>query len=290
LIDPRADREPQQRLKLVVAYDGRGFSGSQRQPGKRTVQGELEAAASKLFDTAASMSLAGRTDSGVHAVGQVASCLDFRPGLSEWQIARALRAHLAEDLSVGSVDRVSISFDPRRDARWRQYRYQIWNGPPNPLVRGRTALVERSLDVDAIRQVATALVGEQDFASFAGLGQGVPWTDRTGRGTVRRIWAVGVESCPGPLGRMVTVSITGDAFLPGQVRSMIGALIEIGRGRRDSDWLAEVIATRDRRVGPKSAPAHGLVLWQVGYEPYTGSSGSTGRSGVESTGIDRDGS
>jgi tRNA pseudouridine38-40 synthase len=290
LIDSRADHEPRHRLKLVVAYDGRGFSGSQRQPGKRTVQGDLESAASRLFGRAVPMSLAGRTDSGVHAVGQVASCLDVRSELDQRQIGRAFNAHLAEDLAIGSVDRVPVSFDPRRDARWRQYRYQVWNGSPNPLVRDRAALIERVLDVEAILVATGSLIGEQDFASFAGLGKGVPWFQLQGRGTVRRIWSVSVETCPDRLGRMVTIDITGDAFLPGQVRSMIGALIEIGRGRRSPDWLTGLIAQRDRRAGPKSAPAHGLVLWHVGYEPYTGSTGTTGPSEVESTGIGRDGS
>jgi tRNA pseudouridine38-40 synthase len=281
LIDSRADHETRHRLKLLVAYDGRGFSGSQRQPGKRTVQGELEAAALKLFGRAAPVSLAGRTDSGVHAVGQVASCLDFRPELGDWQVAQALRCHLADDVSIGCVDRVPLEFDPRRDAKWRQYRYQIWNGAANPLVRERSALIERALDTDAIRAASERLIGEQDFSSFAGLGRGVPWSERAGRGTVRRIWSVGVDTCPSPLGRMVTVLITGDAFLPGQVRSIVGALIEIGRGRKDPAWLGELIAQRDRRAGPKSAPAHGLVLWQVSYEPFAGSPGATGQSGVE---------
>lgn len=265
----------------MVAYDGREFSGSQRQPGKRTVQGDLEAAAADLFGSATPMLLAGRTDSGVHAVGQVASCLDKRPKLSERQIAQAFRAHLAVDVSIGSVQRVSIDFDPRRDAKWRQYRYQIWNGTPNPLVRDRAALVERELDARAMQIAAQSLVGERDFASFAGLGKGVPWSDREGRGTVRRIWSVDFGACPGPLGRMVTVDIVGDAFLPGQVRSIIGALLEVGRGRRNPEWLPKLIARQDRRAGPKAAPAHGLVLWQVGYEAYAGATGSTGPSGVE---------
>ncbi len=281
MIESRADQPPQRRLKLLVAYDGRGFSGSQRQPGKRTVQGELESATAKLFGEATPVSFAGRTDSGVHAVGQVASCLDYRPELSEWQIAQAIRSRTEDDLSVWSVERVRPDFDPRRDARWRQYRYQIWNGPPNPLMRDRAALVERELNPEAMHRAAQALVGELDFASFAGLGKGVPWSEREGRGTVRRVWSIAVATCPGPSGRMVTLDIVGDAFLPGQVRSMTGALIAIGRGKKAPEWLVELIAQRDRRAGPKSAPAHGLVLWHVGYEPFAGTSGSTGPSEAE---------
>lgn len=278
LIRSRVMGEPQHRLKLVVAYDGQGFSGSQRQPGKRTVQGELESASALLFGVADPVSLAGRTDSGVHAVGQVASCLDHRPELSEWQIARALRKLCGDDLSVRSVERVCPAFDPRRDAQWRQYRYLIWNGPPNPLVRGSAALVERELDLTAIREAARSLVGELDFASFAGLGKGVPWSDREGRGTTRRIWSTEIVESPTHWGRTVTIDVIGDAFLPGQVRSIVGALIEVGRRRKSPEWLTELIARGDRRAGPKAAPAHGLVLWHVGYEPFAGDAGSAGSS------------
>ncbi len=130
-------------------------------------------------------------------------------------------------------------------------------------------------------RAAQALVGEKDFATFAGLGKGVPWSEREGRGTVRRIWSVQIGSTPELLGQLVSIDVVGDAYLPGQVRSMVGALIEIGLGRRTPEWLADIVAQRDRRAGPKSAPALGLVLWHVGYEPYTGVTGSTGPSGVE---------
>lgn len=273
MIRPRVATEPQHRLKLLVAYDGRGFSGSQRQPGKRTVQGELESAAARLFGMSVPVSLAGRTDSGVHALGQVASCLDSRPELGESRIAHAMRSNCGDDLSVVAVERVHLGFDPRRDAKWRQYRYSIWNGPPNPILRGSAALVDRELNLEALRVGARSLVGEQDFASFAGLGQGVPWSGQSGRGSIRRIWSVEVIDHFCGWGRLVTIDVIGDAFLPGQVRSMIGALIEVGRGRKPPDWLTELVAQRDRRAGPKAAPAHGLALWRVGYEPFAGGSG-----------------
>ena len=273
----------------MIAYDGREFSGSQRQPGKRTVQGDLETAIAALFGAETPVSLAGRTDSGVHALGQVASCLDRRPDLGEAQIALALRSHLRDDVSVASVVRVPLEFDPRRNARWRQYRYQIWAGVPNPLVRERAMLIERQLDLESMRSASQLLVGEQDFASFAGLGKGVPWSEREGRGTVRRVWAIELAERNELHGRMIVIDVTGDAFLAGQVRSMIGALVEVGRGRKGPEWMLEVIGSRDRRAGPKSAPAHGLVLWHVGYEPFAGARENTGPSRLESTGIDRDG-
>lgn len=281
MIEARAEQQPQHRLKLVVAYDGRGFSGSQRQPGKRTVQGELESAAAELFGATTQVSLAGRTDSGVHALGQVASCLDHRPDLSDWQVVLALRAHLADDVSVRSAERKPPDFDPRRHAEWRHYRYKVWNGAPNPLLRDWAAQVEIDLDPGAMRLAARSLIGEQDFASFAGLGKGVPWSGRAGRGTVRRVWAIEIAECREMHGRTIAVDVIGDAFLPGQVRSMVGALIEIGRRQRDAEWLVDLIARRDRRAGPKPAPAHGLVLWQVGYEPFTGAHVGSGTSDVE---------
>jgi tRNA pseudouridine38-40 synthase len=193
----------------------------------------------------------------------------------------ALRKHLANDVSVRSAERKPPDFDPRRHAAWRHYRYQIWNGAPNPLLRDRAAQVERDLDSGAMRLAARSLIGEQDFASFAGLGKGVPWSGRAGRGTVRRVWAIEIAECDEMHGRTIAVDVIGDAFLPGQVRSMIGALIEVGQGRKGPEWPVDLIARRDRRAGPKSAPAHGLVLWQVGYEPFTGAHVSSSTSDVE---------
>ena len=118
---------------MVLSYNGQEFSGSQRQPGKRTIQGELESALKTLAGRNVAVSLAGRTDRGVHARGQVGSCLNIRPEMTTSEIRRALLSILPEDISVFSVERVDDAFDPRRSAKWRHYRYRIRIGPRNPL-------------------------------------------------------------------------------------------------------------------------------------------------------------
>jgi tRNA pseudouridine38-40 synthase len=260
------------RLKLILAYNGQEFSGSQRQPGKRTIQGELEKAFAVLAGKAVNVSLAGRTDAGVHASGQVGSVIDPRPDLETEEIRRALLAGLPEDISVYKVERVASSFDPRRDARWRHYRYRIRVGPRNPLDDATALNVEGTLNAMRLLHGAVRFEGEHDFASFAGLGRGTPEHPERdkGRGTVRRILFGHVRSRmdEGRFAQEIAIEFIGDAFLPGQVRSMVGALLEVGRGKVQPDWIDSTLAAADRRKGPKAAAAKGLTLVQVGYQDW----------------------
>ena len=272
--DGSATDELGRRLKLVVAYDGRRFAGSQRQAGKRTIQAELERAAKAITGSRTPVSLAGRTDSGVHAVGQVAavSVAGSRP--STESMRRALNAHLPADISVARVEECDAGFDPRRDARWRSYRYRIWMGSRHPLLEGQALQLEGALDLGAMDEAARHFVGEHDFGSFSGLGSGVPgsaWESRP-RQRRRRVLAcelveTGQEWLPG-WGKAIELRVTGDAFLPRQVRGMVGAALDIGRGRQSAEWIGKLLETPDRRHGPPSAPPHGLVLWEVGYHPW----------------------
>lgn len=262
------------RLALTVSYDGTDFFGSQTQPNGRTVQDELEAALAGLYGERVTTVFAGRTDRGVHAVGQVVGCPDRRPDWTEPTIAAALNARLPEDAAVVAVGRRPPRFHARYDARWREYRYRIWSGAPQPLAR-RTVWMRRApLDCSSMDAAARALIGTRDFASFAGSGHGVSWSDRqqSGRQTVRRVlearcreiapwWTVPNDDGD----RLVEVAIAADGFLPQMVRNAVGALVEVGRGAREPGWLAELLGARDRRVGAATAPAHGLTLWRVGY-------------------------
>lgn len=278
------------RVKLILAYDGTEFSGSQRQPGKRTIQGELERAASILAHRETPVVLAGRTDAGVHALGQVAAFEDVRTDLDSLRLLRALNALLPDDISVQKVGRVQATFEPRRDAKWRSYTYRICTGfGQNPLERFRELHVSQPLNAAAMVAAGRMFEGEHDFASVCGLGAGVPWSDRrsTGRGTVRRIYYCGIREGPGA---RITIKVVGDGFLPKQVRTMAGALLEVGRGRRDPAWIGQLLAERDRRAGPKTAPAHGLVLMQVGYTEFDFASCATCDGDQATQGLVHDGS
>lgn len=260
-------------LKLTLAYDGTGFQGSQRQMNGRSVQEDLENALSRLNGQAMDVVLAGRTDAGVHAIGQVASVADMRPAMSDERMVRAINAHLADDVSVVRCERQPGAFHARFDATWREYRYRIWWGTPQPLLRHRVWQRIAPLDVDAMNEGAAALSGPVDLASFAGMGQGVPASPvrQTTRGTVRTIhhcsvrevgpwWGIAPEAGTG-----VEIRILADGFLPHSVRTIASALAEIGQGRRPRNWIDQLIETADRRSGPQTAPPHGLVLWRVGY-------------------------
>jgi tRNA pseudouridine38-40 synthase len=261
------------RLKLTVAYDGSRVWGSQRQAGRTTVQGILEAALSRLAGRPVAAELAGRTDRGVHAAGQVASCDDIRPAMVPEAIRRALEPNLGDAVSVVEVERVAAGFHARYDATWREYRYRLWAGPRSPLIERYAWHRRRPLDVAAMADAAERLVGTHDFASFVAGGEGVPWSERRQRrrGTIRVVRHCSVRpvdawwpSAP-LIGQGIEVRVIADGFLPRMVRGFVGALGEIGRGANEPAWIDELLDRADRRVGPQSAPPDGLVLWRIGY-------------------------
>ena len=262
------------RLALTVGYDGTDFAGSQVQPGARTVQGEVERALAGLFGADERTVFAGRTDRGVHAAGQVVGCHDRRPDLADSAIRAALNARLPADVAVMAVERRPDEFHARYDARWREYRYRIWSGARQPLARRQVWQRTGRLDAEAVDAVATRLVGERDVAALAGGGEGVPWSERRDRprGTVRRIvrcrclaiepwWAPAEEA----QGQLLDLRVVADGFLPQMVRNLAAVLVEVGRGAKPATWVDELLASRDRRAGPATAPPHGLTFWRVGY-------------------------
>jgi tRNA pseudouridine38-40 synthase len=258
------------RYKALVEYDGTDFAGFQVQPGARTVQGELEAALTTISGgTRVEVVAAGRTDAGVHAIGQVIAFTDPRGRPAE-ELARALDALLPEDVAIREVRRVPTGFHPRYAARYREYRYTVWNGPRSPL-RERFALgVRDPLDTASMARAGSALVGRHDFSAF-----GAPH-----RQPVRTVHAVRVRRA----GSLVTIDIAADAFLRQMVRRIVAALIEVGHGRTNEEAVAAALASGRLAFNGAAAPAKGLCLRRVAIGPMrtrTAPDSTTARSNGE---------
>ncbi len=224
-----------------------------RQPGTRTVQGELETALERVLRRPVETVAAGRTDAGVHARHQVVS-FATEAVIQPDRLRRSLNALLGGEVAVTSVMAVADDFDARFSARWRSYRYQILNDATgDPLLRHVTWHVITPLDVAAMNGAASELIGVHDFASFC--------RHAEGRGTVREVW----EAEWAPEGRLVIFSIRAGAFCHQMVRSIVGLCVDVGLGRRRPEEIPEILARRDRQAAGQIAPPHGLILWEVGY-------------------------
>jgi len=241
------------RYRARVEYDGTDFAGFQRQPGRRTVQGELEVALARLTPAGpVRVEGAGRTDAGVHAREQVIA-FDYHGRLTAANLERAMAATLPADIGLSGLRRTAAGFRPRYRARYREYRYLIWNGPRSPL-RERYALgVREPLDVPAMARAALIFVGRHDFSAFGG-------RDRQPVRTLHALRVVG-------RGRLITVQVIGDAFLRQMVRRIVAALIRVGRGAADPADVAAALAGRQPAFQGETAPPHGLVLWRVPMGP-----------------------
>jgi len=238
-----------------VSYDGTAFVGSQRQASGRTVQEELETAVAALFGGPARVEMAGRTDSGVHAIGQVAA-FSAETRLKAHTVGRALNAHLPEDVAVRDVRDVAEGFDPRRWARRRWYRYTIWHHEARaPLLRQTAWHVKGNLDVTAMQEAAAALAGTQDFIACSGQLE-------DGRTSVRTVFKAGWRR----EGDALLFDIEADAFLPQMVRRLTGALVRVGRGTLEVEEFVRLLRqARQGSIGP-TAPALGLCLQRVWYD------------------------
>ena len=261
-------------FRLTLAYDGTDFAGSQIQPNQRTVQGELERILGNLLPSPPRTVFAGRTDRGVHAVGQVVAVRDVGWRADPLDFERAINARLPRDLAASDVQVCAGSFNPRFDASWREYQYWIAAGATSPFLRRYAWAPRAAVDATAVATAAKLLVGTHDFASFAGGGEGVPWSGRARqpRGTTRTVFrcecrSVAVNRGPNAeeLASVLEIRVAADGFLPHMVRNIVGALVEVGQGRKEPAWIGEILAARDRRLGSVVAPPHGLTLWRVGF-------------------------
>ncbi len=246
-------------LKLTVAYDGTDYAGWQWQPSEPTIQGVFQSAWKSVTGEEPRLSASGRTDAGVHALGQVV-CVETATEIPAEQIPRALNANLPADVVVVSAVDAHDGFHATYDALRKTYRYQIHNSRIRPLMDRRYVwhVPTGTLDVERMGQGGAHLVGRHDFASLESSG-----SERSS--TVRTILDLKVERHQEPNRERINITVTGDGFLYNMVRTIAGTLVEVGKGNQEPDWVAEVIAARDRRRAGPTAPPEGLVLVNVEY-------------------------
>ncbi len=286
--------------RLVVAYDGSGFAGWQHQPEQRTVEGVLSEVLARILRQPVDLHVASRTDAGVHALGQVVA-FHVDSTLPPEIIARAANAYLPPDIAVCWAERVGVGYNLHRDIKGKRYRYWISDAPfGNPFLRAYQWHWRRGrLDVAAMDRAAQLLVGTHDFASFQNSGSPRVCTVRTlfqvrverlelgwpnftrtevrwGEGECRRqllrdglsqatFFASPVEEFLRQVwgGGGIFVQVEGDGFLYNMVRTIVGSLVEVGRGARKPEWIRELLEARDRRCAGPTAPACGLFLEKV---------------------------
>lgn len=249
------------RVRLDLAYDGKDFSGWAKQTSRRTVQGEIEDAlrtvtrSSRTYD----LTVAGRTDAGVHARGQVAH-VDLPAGV--WaehadKLLRRMAGRMAPDVRIMRIEEAPAGFNARFSALWRRYAYRVADRPGgvDPLIRGHVLWHDRPLDIDAMNEAASLMTGEHDFAAYC--------KKREGATTIRTLqklsWVRDEAS------GVMTATVQADAFCHNMVRALIGAALFVGDGRRPAAWPAEVLAARVRDPGVHVVRPHGLTLEEVAY-------------------------
>jgi tRNA pseudouridine38-40 synthase len=260
------------RLKLVLEYDGTAYHGWQVQPGLDTIQGRLEAALSRLGGAPVSAMGAGRTDAGVHALGQVVSCTAALR-LDDGALRRALNALLPPDIVVCRAETVPPDFDARRSAQSKTYRYTLLRRMyPSAMAARYSLYVPYSLDRDAMVEAAQCLVGTHDFSAFRAGSCAATTPIRT---VTRATWRAD--------GDRWHFEIDGNAFLQHMVRIIVGTLLEVGRGKRKPADLGEILASRDRRAAGKTALPHGLCLVAVEYGAAAGRGDALSTCGTHAT-------
>lgn len=242
------------RIKLTLEYDGTAYVGWQVQPNGPSIQGTLEAALESLLGTPTQVEVAGRTDSGVHAFGQVCAFNTDRalPMKAYW---RGLNGVLPDDIAVVEAAEVPDAFDPRRWAAGKRYRYLISNRPRrSPLLRRTHWEIFAPLDVEAMAEGARHLLGRHDFSAFRA-------ADCQAKHPIREIREALVKR----EGETIRIELEGTAFLKHMVRNITGTLVEVGKGKKSPEWVGELLASKDRSKAGSTAPAQGLALVEVRY-------------------------
>jgi len=243
------------RIKLTIAYDGTNYCGWQIQPNGITVEEVINKALQKLTGEPILVIGASRTDSGVHAMGNVA-VFDTETSIPPERIAMALNQRLPEDIVIVKSEEVALDFHPRYCDCSKTYEYHIINTRiPIPTKRLTNYFVSYNLNLDHMRQAASYLVGEHDFVSFCNVRTDV-------ENTVRTITALDIIEN----GNEITIRITGNGFLYNMVRIIVGTLIRVGRGFYTPEKVKEILEAKDRKAAGVTAPAHGLMLMEINYK------------------------
>jgi tRNA pseudouridine38-40 synthase len=255
------------RVRMVLAYDGSGFHGFARQPGQRTVAGELARAISKFSRHGVELVCAGRTDSGVHAHGQVVHT-DLAPSVDLDDLKRSVNRQLAPAIVLRSVEPAPAGFDARRSALSRSYRYLVFQAAePDPLLSTAAWHVPDPLDLRMMRAASDGLIGEHDFSAFCRKPPGHPEGAPITRRVVDANWSTAsyLNGEPEVSERLLRFDITASSFCHQMVRSVVGVLVEIGRGRMKPSDVRRLLESGDRAGAKTLAPAHGLCLMSVSY-------------------------
>ena len=240
-------------LKLTIQYDGNKYCGWQKQPNSPGIQGTIEYAIYEITKEKVNITGSGRTDAGVHALGQVAN-FKTNSTISSSRIPDALNAKLPKDISIIDCQEVPDDFHSRYSATGKIYRYLIYNKPyRSPLYKDTSNHVRYDLDIDKMRLEAKSLLGTHDFKGFMSSGSSV-------KDTVRTIHNITIEESED----LIIIEVEGNGFLYNMVRIIVGTLVDIGRGRIDKS-MEEIVASLDRGEAGHTAPAHGLFLKKVHY-------------------------
>ena len=246
-------------LKLTISYDGTAYAGWQWQANGPSVQAALEATLAKVVKQASRITASGRTDRGVHALAQVVS-FSTTSRITPEALKRALNAELPEDIAVHAVEEAPVDFHPICDAIRKRYRYVIHDGrEPVVFARHYCWHVRQRLDAERMDRAAQAWLGRHDFASFQS-------SNSRRLSTVRTVYELSMARDPQDRD-FIRFEVEADGFLYNMVRTMVGTLVVVGRGKHPESWTAEVLAARDRRQAGMRAPAQGLFLLRVDYLP-----------------------
>ena len=242
--------------RLILQYDGSRYDCWQRQGNKeKTVQGKIEEVLSRLLEEPVEIDGAGRTDAGVHALGQTANFHTERK-LDPEELKAALNQFLPEDIGVLRAEEVPERFHSRLNARGKTYRYRVATGEEkNVFERKQIYPLDQPLDVDAMRRGAALMIGEKDFRGFSSM-------KKTKKSTVRRLESIEIREVSGE----VRLEFTGNGFLYNMVRILTGTLLEIGMGKREPESVETIFREKDRNLAGFTAPARGLTLVEVFYQ------------------------